>query len=1069
MTTDTLRQVFGTLRTPNGSPFPNKSLKWFRERRTTVAQGSSVVLDDPFIVATDAQGDIDTAVMAGSYLVMTPLSDADRYFRVVVPDQVGPFDISSLIDGPTSEPDDLTQFEALVAKAKAWANAPEDTVVESGEFSAKHYAAKALEERLGAQSAVDTAVANSLAKAEEWAENLEDVEVEAGRYSAKHWASKSSADADVAAALADAAEVSAGAAAAHAAGAIYPNEATGRAAVANGQYFFVEGATADQFYHLHRRIDASTVTTALRTYPTLAYLQANFRQPLDEDKVDLGALATEGPSGNFFDADVIQTDHATYTMAAGAGDCWFYLRPKLDQVGATVVDVIIQVESGVLDNMTLEQRDASNAVLTTETAPVNEWNGIWATRSITLNGSFNAFRLRMRNTTSGVDTVLRMPQLNTSGRLLYGNEESANAAAARMLALTDKAAARNIYNINKVQQIVGTGSVMAGRTITVPAGNIVEGRVDLTGVADASDELTLIYKASAPLRGVSVSPHTGLPGGSSTNVGGSVYLGGGFYMKRISAAAAGGADPAYASIRVDNRDQAPITAINPVTLTHLWLGVNVSGVPAFITAPASVNDLLGEAGVATAYVDPETGDDSNSGSSGSPLATVAAAVGGGAARVFCRKSDTPHRLASGISTVGVQFIGYAEDGDTETHARIWSAENRPAADWSATAADANVYFLATATNPSGMWEVASDGAITRMGVDDVVPGRMDPAADEADVRANAGAWWHGTGSEGAGIYIHPYGSSITGKSYEVPTADVSISITGGVAAFDGVEVCFGRSNVVGADRCTVASKGSRFGRSGNSDGVYFGNNVHWTDFGTCEYFDAGDDGVNTNGGNVTFISLGGSRAYHCRGDGVAPHGNGQTIILTDMDLVDNYKQGFVTIGTGTFKLKGCTFKGNADVDMLVRLGAASVASVVELDRCTADSAEISVDTPSLTTGFVHNHNGPLRIKADVSVKSHRSVGWGGVSLLVEGGTVSLDDFSYKGSSTGIDLRAGSLTVTNGAILRGTNGIVRTGGTITLDANSPVNVPESGTVGAPTTRTSGLTAGEVAALASVAAV
>jgi hypothetical protein len=54
-------------------------------------------------------------------------------------------------------------------------------------------------------------------------------------------------------------------------------------------------------------------------------------------------------------------------------------------------------------------------------------------------------------------------------------------------------------------------------------------------------------------------------------------------------------------------------------------------------------------------------------------------------------------------------------------------------------------------------------------------------------------------------------------------------------------------------------------------------------------------------------------------------------------------------------------------------------------------------------------------------------------------------------------------------LRGTNGIVRTGGTITLDANSPVNVPESGTVGAPTTRTSGLTAGEVAALASVAAV
>lgn len=153
MTTDTLRQIFGTLRTPNGSPFPNKSLKWFRERRTAVAQGSSVVLDDPFFVPTDAAGEIETSVMAGAYLVLAPLSDADRYFRVVVPDQAGPFDISSLIDGPTVEPDDLTQFEALVAKAKAWANAPEDSVVEAEQYSAKHWAAKSEDEKLAAQQA----------------------------------------------------------------------------------------------------------------------------------------------------------------------------------------------------------------------------------------------------------------------------------------------------------------------------------------------------------------------------------------------------------------------------------------------------------------------------------------------------------------------------------------------------------------------------------------------------------------------------------------------------------------------------------------------------------------------------------------------------------------------------------------------------------------------------------------------------------------------------------------------------------------------------------------------------
>ncbi|WP_323006532.1 hypothetical protein [Pseudorhodobacter sp.] len=180
MTTDTLRQVFGTLRSPNGSAYPNKSLKWFRERRAVAVQGSSVVLDEPFIVATDAGGEIDIDVMAGAYLVLAPLSDADRYFRVVVPDQAGPFDISSLIEGPTVEPDDLTQFESLVSKAKAWANAPEDSAVEGGEFSAKHYAIKS-------QNALDI----SITKAAEWAENEEDVEVEAGRYSARHWAAKS--------------------------------------------------------------------------------------------------------------------------------------------------------------------------------------------------------------------------------------------------------------------------------------------------------------------------------------------------------------------------------------------------------------------------------------------------------------------------------------------------------------------------------------------------------------------------------------------------------------------------------------------------------------------------------------------------------------------------------------------------------------------------------------------------------------------------------------------------------------------------------------------------------------
>ena len=292
MTTDTLRQVFGTLRTPNGSAFPNKSLKWFRERRVVVGQGSSVVLDEPFIVATDAVGEIDIDVMAGAYLVLAPLSDADRYFRVVVPDQAGPFDISSLIDGPTVEPDDLTQFEALVAKAKAWANAPEDSVVESGEFSAKHYAAKAEEERIGAQAAVDAAVAAALAKAEEWAENPEDVEVEAGKYSAKHWSVKSEEERVASEAARTGSELAAtNAAAARDAAfvnaAVYATTAAGLAATTTGQQFQV--VSGDEI--IRYRHDAGPVATEVARYPAAAAVD-----PLQ--RTNLSIFAVEDADGN---------------------------------------------------------------------------------------------------------------------------------------------------------------------------------------------------------------------------------------------------------------------------------------------------------------------------------------------------------------------------------------------------------------------------------------------------------------------------------------------------------------------------------------------------------------------------------------------------------------------------------------------------------------------------------------------------------------------------------------------------------------------------------------------------
>lgn len=131
--------------------------------------------------------------------------------------------------------DDALEFRN---KAKQWANDNEDSVVESGEYSAKHYAAKASSSASSASSSEGAAsrsateaddhattaeshkeeAASSASnasdsasnasdsetkarghrdeskdnrdKAREWAESDEDVEVEAGEYSAKHWALK---------------------------------------------------------------------------------------------------------------------------------------------------------------------------------------------------------------------------------------------------------------------------------------------------------------------------------------------------------------------------------------------------------------------------------------------------------------------------------------------------------------------------------------------------------------------------------------------------------------------------------------------------------------------------------------------------------------------------------------------------------------------------------------------------------------------------------------------------------------------------------------------------------------
>lgn len=97
MASDIPRQLTGVFRAPDGSTFANRTVLFFREPRGAYAQGSSVIVDEVVATSLASNGSIDVSLVAGEYLAMVRLTDADRYFRVAVPDIPGPHAIAGLI------------------------------------------------------------------------------------------------------------------------------------------------------------------------------------------------------------------------------------------------------------------------------------------------------------------------------------------------------------------------------------------------------------------------------------------------------------------------------------------------------------------------------------------------------------------------------------------------------------------------------------------------------------------------------------------------------------------------------------------------------------------------------------------------------------------------------------------------------------------------------------------------------------------------------------------------------------------------------------------------------------
>ena len=84
-------------------------------------------------------------------------------------DQLAPGINVTVIEGSAELLQAKTDAETAADLAEAWAETAEDTEVETGKYSAKHWAGKA----------------------QDWADTAEDTEVTTGKYSALHWAAKS--------------------------------------------------------------------------------------------------------------------------------------------------------------------------------------------------------------------------------------------------------------------------------------------------------------------------------------------------------------------------------------------------------------------------------------------------------------------------------------------------------------------------------------------------------------------------------------------------------------------------------------------------------------------------------------------------------------------------------------------------------------------------------------------------------------------------------------------------------------------------------------------------------------
>lgn len=483
----------------------------------------------------------------------------------------------------------------------------------------------------------------------------------------------------------------------------------------------------------------------------------------------------------------------------------------------------------------------------------------------------------------------------------------------------------------------------AGTIVTVPSASLTICNIPVHGMFANSDYVAVLCRMHSPATSfASVEVRAGdFQAGSTGTTDYKMFQSGEYFVAMVKAQTSASGPCELVQLRIDGRTNGliPATAVT-LEVIGLFNIPNETWVGRLLADPAKLVERVAQREQTVGFVSSTADADAVN-----TYPNLAEAVRAGHGTIYCPQTQ---RLANGLTIVGNRTI-YMQAG-----ASLRFSDELTIADFAATTADANVYFRAATNDALAMFELNGTSVLRMEASNPSGIGLYTGTASEAAVQATAGTYWRGTGSEGTGDYIRPFGDVTAGKTFERPRAEVGIVVPRNSVA----RIVQSASGVSGFSRGTLAQhtgsltlEGGVWGYTGEGVNVIrpVTNSYAYTGLVNCSITEAGNDGYNDGPGSG-FVQTLAVDNVQCVGnwqDAVATgHSTGRTKVYMRgrVDLSNNGKQGFVTIGLCDIEADCLVARNCRDDEVLFQHSKSGLNTV------NIASADIETFSISLTGG-----------------------------------------------------------------------------------------------------------------------